>query len=287
LKEKVDLVMWTKNGGLTLSVVMSDIAKVIPNEFVNKRLLVDDNSMDNTREIAHSYGWDVIFNEGKGISDGANTALKHVETDYFISFEQDLLLARNWWSKIPLYLLQPNVAVASGIRFVYYPPVLKKLQEFTAANYRNAEKPGQFFPYVKTLDNTIYKTSVIRQLGGFPKLEVSAGVDHVLAQRIHAAGYNWKVDYDVQSLHLRAGLKDELSHNYWYGTCADALESALFEKPAKTRALMQRVIFSPVRGAQIAMKTKSPQALYIYPLLRFAFLRGVLKSRKKAVKCLT
>jgi hypothetical protein len=161
--------------------------------------------------------------------------------------------------------------------------VLKKLQEFTAENYKNEEKPGQFFPYVKTLDNTIYKTSIIRQLGGFPKLQVSAGVDHVLAQKVHAAGYRWKVDYDVKSVHLRTGLEDELSHNYWYGACADTLESSLFNRPAKTRALILRLIFSPAMGLQIAVKTKAPQALYIYPLLRLAFLRGVLDCRRKTV----
>jgi glycosyltransferase involved in cell wall biosynthesis len=281
VKEKFDLVMWTKNGGETLSLVLARIAQVIPDASVNHRIIVDDHSTDNTREIAKAFGWEVIFNEGKGISDGANTALKHVETECFISFEQDLLLARDWWRKVPPYLSSSNVALASGVRFVYYPPVLKKLQEFTAANYKNEEKEGQFFPYVKTLDNTIYKTSIIRQLGGFPKLPVSAGVDHVLAQRVHSAGYKWKVDYDVKSIHLRTGLKDEIAHNYWYGACADELESSLFKRPAKTRALILRFMFSPVRGLQIAVKTNAPQALYIYPLLRLAFLRGVLDCRRK------
>jgi glycosyltransferase involved in cell wall biosynthesis len=281
LTKKVDLVMWTKNGAGTLGPVLKRIGEVIPADFVNSRLIVDDQSTDETRSIAESLGWEVVFNEGTGISDGANTALKHVEMDCFLSFEQDLLLAPDWWKKIPPYLSDSHVAVASGIRFVYYPPVLKKLQEFTADNYKREEKPGQFFPYVKTLDNTIYKTSIIRQLGGFPKLAVSAGVDHVLAKMVHGAGYRWKVDYDVKSIHLRTGLKDELSHNYWYGACADELESSLFRRPAKTRALMLRVLFSPVRGLQIAVKTRAPQALYIYPLLRLAFLRGVLDGRRK------
>jgi len=39
-------------------------------------------------------------------------------------------------------------------------------------------------PY-PTLDNTMYKTGVIRKLGGFPKLYISGGVDIVLAKRLH------------------------------------------------------------------------------------------------------
>lgn len=281
MRGKVDLTMWAKNGGKTLPLVLSRINKVIPEPSVNRKILVDDRSSDNTRDIARSFGWDVIFNKGKGISDGANTALRHVETEHFISFEQDLLLDPNWWNRVPAFLSNPKVVVASGIRFSYYPHALKKIQEFTAKNYKVEDQEGKFFPYVKTLDNTIYKTSVIRQLGGFPVLSVSVGVDHVLARRIHSAGYRWKVDYDVHSVHLRSGLQDELDHTYWYGGCADVLESSLFKKPAQTRVLVRRFLFSPIRGAQITLKTHAPQALYIYPLLRLAFLRGVLNSRKK------
>jgi glycosyltransferase involved in cell wall biosynthesis len=89
---KVDLVMWTKNGQATLPTVLKQIAKVIPSEFVNKKIISDDGSTDYTVEIAKSFGWSVFSNEGQGISDGANTALKHVESEYFISFEQDLIL---------------------------------------------------------------------------------------------------------------------------------------------------------------------------------------------------
>jgi glycosyltransferase involved in cell wall biosynthesis len=272
--------MWTKNGAQTLPAVLARIAAVIPDTAVNQRLIVDDQSSDNTPQIAQSYGWAVIPNEGKGISDGANIALRHVETDTFISFEQDLLLARGWWQKIPRYLSDSKTAIASGVRFVYYPPVLKKLQEYTAAGYKSHDQEGKFFPYVKTLDNTIYKTDILRRLGGFPKLPFSAGVDHVLAQHVYSAGYRWKVDYDMHSIHLRTGLADELAHNYWYGACSDQLEASLKRRPLKTRRLLQRLLFTPVRGLQIAVKTREPSAVYVYPRLRLAFARGVISSRK-------
>src|SRR3989304_8467464 len=114
---KVDLVMWTKNGSETLPLGLKRISQVIPGNFVNRRIIVDDRSVDDTRKIAESSGWSVTFNEGNGISDGANTALKHVESPYFVSFEQDLLLARDWWEKIPPLLKTSHVAAASGMRF--------------------------------------------------------------------------------------------------------------------------------------------------------------------------
>jgi glycosyltransferase involved in cell wall biosynthesis len=68
---KVDLVMWTKNGAKTLPAVLKRINQVVPEENVNKRLIVDDKSIDCTSEIAKANGWTVIPNEGTGISDGS------------------------------------------------------------------------------------------------------------------------------------------------------------------------------------------------------------------------
>lgn len=152
---KVDLVMWTKNGAETLPFVLKRISEVIPSEFVNKRVIVDDRSTDNTMEIAKSFGWNVTFNEGCGISDGANTALKHVTSEYFISFEQDLLLTRDWWQKVPEHLSNAQVAVASGIRLSNKPTDLRKMQEYEIERMCKGELDS--FLFGKTLDNTIYK----------------------------------------------------------------------------------------------------------------------------------
>ncbi len=281
---KVDLVMWTKNGSRTLPFVLKRINQVIPSASVNNRLLVDDQSTDSSREIAESFGWRVIPNEGNGISNGANTALKQVETEFFVSFEQDLLLARDWWQKLPRYLSDPKVAVASGIRFVNYPLSIKRIEEYSAENYRKSEKEGLYSPYVKTLDNTIYRTDVIRRLGGFPAIPGSVGVDWSMSQRVFLGGYRWKVDYNVVSVHLRHGLKGELAHNYWYGTCSDELERSMFQRNASARRMLLRFLFSPIRGLEIAVKKRAPEAIYIYPLMRLSYLRGVFDGRRRAVR---
>jgi glycosyltransferase involved in cell wall biosynthesis len=77
--------MWTKNGLEPLPLVLERISEVIPDGFVNNRIIVDDRSTDGTREIAKSFGWQIIFIEGKGISDEKNTALKMLNS-YFHKF---------------------------------------------------------------------------------------------------------------------------------------------------------------------------------------------------------
>jgi glycosyltransferase involved in cell wall biosynthesis len=293
LIDKVDLVMWTKNGAATLPLVLKRISEVIPSEFVNKRTIVDDQSTDDTRAIAKSFGWNVVFNEGRGISDGANTALKHVTSEFFISFEQDLLLAYDWWEKIPPYLENPRIAVASGMRFADKPIGVRRLQQYVAKKYRGEAELESWlrarqmaaFTLGKTLDNTVYKTKIVKAVGGFPKMQVNAGVDTILAYKIRQAGYQWLVDYNVQSTHLRRGLKQELHHQYWYGTQLYEIwrrtEAEIKQRPPVTKLnVMSRFAMSPFTGVFMAIVTKEPTIVYIHPLIRFYYLKGLLESKK-------
>jgi len=297
LIESVDLVMWTKNGSQTLPRVLKRISEVIPEEFVGNRIIVDDRSTDNTREIAVSFGWQVIFNEGSGISDGANTALKQVTSEHFISCEQDLLLARDWWHKIPPLLENAKVAAASGMRFADKPRGIKKLQQYVAKKYRGESNLASWlrsrqmaaFTLGKTLDNTIYITGVIKALGGFPKMPVNAGVDTILAYKLNLAGYRWRVDYNVQSVHLRKGLRQELRHQYWYGTQLYAIwrriETETSHSPPVTKfGIIYRLFTSPFTGLFVAVKTREPTIVYIHPLVRFYYMKGLLEASKFAKK---
>jgi glycosyltransferase involved in cell wall biosynthesis len=288
---QVDLVMWTKNGSKTLPVVLRRINKVIPEKVVGRRLIIDDKSTDETREIAKSFDWSVIFNEGTGISDGANTALNHVNSEYFASFEQDLLLARDWWEKVSPSLSSPKVAVTSGVRISSYPPSLIKLQEYTIERYMRKELPAYLkgretsaFFLAKTLDNTIYTTEVIRGIGGFPRLSVAVGVDHALAHRVHAKGYEWKVNYTAKSTHLRRGIRDELKHRYWYGTCLDGIEQTIFRRSANIHGNILQFLVSPVMSLHVVVTKCNPQALCLYPLMRFCTLKGIFDSRREHEK---
>jgi len=285
--------MWTKNGAATLPSVLKRIEEVIPEEFVNSRVIVDDHSSDNTRESGLSSGWEVIFNEGTGISDGANTALKKVSSNYFISFEQDLLLAKDWWLKIPPLLENPHVGAASGMRFADKPRGVRQLQQYVAKKYRGEAflsswlRPRQMaaFTLGKTLDNTIYSTKLLRSIGGFPKIRVNAGVDTTLAYRIQQAGYYWIVDYNVQSIHMRKGLHQELEHQYWYATQLPEIwgriEKETNKPPPITRfSIMSRFFTSPFTGVFVAYKMREATIAYVHPLIRFYYLKGYLESGK-------
>src|SRR3972149_1512678 len=112
-EDKVDVVMWTKNGEFFLPTVLQRIDEGIPSESVSNKIMIDDHSTDGTAKIATSHNWKVYPNPEGGVSSGANEALRRVRSRRFISVEQDLVLAKDWWEKIPSMLEGGKVVAAS------------------------------------------------------------------------------------------------------------------------------------------------------------------------------
>jgi glycosyltransferase involved in cell wall biosynthesis len=276
---KVDLVMWTFNGEKTLAKVLSRINSVIPKEVVNRKLIIDDGSKDQTIVIAKKLGWCILKNEGKGISDGANTALKHVETEYFCSFEQDVYLSSDWWRKVsPLILNKPGVAAASGLRFLPENNFC-----FSIEPYQLTRKDIDFYGgFGKTLDNTIWNTTMLKSVGEFPKVTF-AGIDTFVFHLFESKGYKWEVNYDVKSLHLHCdGLLKESKRYYFYGSSLPQVYSRLktlklYENENAT-ALLLRFVKSPVSSLRMALKMHDSRLLLSYPIVRLFWLLGYIRG---------
>jgi len=269
--------MWTFNGEKTLPLVLSRINEIIPKQVVNQRLIVDDGSKDNTALIARKHGWNVIKNEGKGISDAANAALKKVQTSYFCSFEQDVLLSSDWWNKISALILnKEGVGAACGLRFLP-----KNNFCYSVERYQLTRKDIDFYGgYGKTLDNTIWNTEALRSIGGFPKVNF-AGIDTYVFHLLDSKGYKWLVDYNVQSLHLHhGGFLDEFKHYYFYGSSLPQIYSrlksrGLYEKE-NLSALLLRFAKSPISSLKMALRMHDSRIMLSYPVIRLCWLLGYI-----------
>jgi glycosyltransferase involved in cell wall biosynthesis len=275
LIKKVDLVMWAKNGATMLTKVLERIDEVIPREVIGKKVFVDDSSVDNSSSIAKNFGWLVFTNEKGGIGAGANLALRQVTNEHFISLEQDVVLAGDWWEKIPKYLMEKDVAVAQGWRISDH-SVIGKIDEYSMERFRGS---------LCSIDNTIYKTKIIKALGGFPEHLRYTGVDAHIHQSVLNAGFKWVTDCTILSVHLRkGGLREQIKRYYLYGIDMPILaKEELFIGAGATSGLRRSAsiaLFSPFRGLEIAIKKRCPQAVYYYPFIRFSHLKGALKKAK-------
>ena len=294
---KTDLAMWTYNGSRTLNMVLRRINQVIPKESVGQRLIVDDGSTDDTVLIAESCGWQVIRNEGRGVGDGANTALKHVETPFFCSFEQDLLLAPNWWNIISKHIDEEGVAAVSGVRLPNKPPGVRKLNQYIMEKYQYVlDHPSSFTPayfqeartYGHSLDNTMYNTETLREIGGFPSglPYFGIGTDTALLGNLWDNNLKWLTFYNVRSEHLRQGLRQEISHNLWYTSARayPAVNRKLYSTKVSLSSIIPSLMASPFRALKITFKMREPSVIYVYPIMRFTLFRGICKGFQDRAK---
>ena len=261
VNSKVDLVMWAKNGERFLPFVLKRICQVIPDESVNQKIFVDDHSTDRSREIAREFNWIVYPNLKGGIPNGANEALRHVTSEFFVSIEQDLILARDWWERIPPYMADSKVAVAQGLRFSTN-PTLRKFEEYVLSR----KEPDWFH----SIDNNIFRTEVIRQLGGFPS-EHPAYVDSALRRKIvDETPYKWIVDKTVVSNHIRESIDNYIEHERLLHARYHSSEGSFLK-------LLRLFATSPARGLIIAFKKREPSLLWIYTRSRWVILEAYLE----------
>ena len=259
--QKIDLVTWTLNSAKTLPFTLTSIEKAIPRKHVNQKFMVDGHSTDETTNIGKMFGWNVVDAKRVGIPYQANQALEMVETEFFASFEHDVILNPNWLPAMLKHLRSdPQVAVAQGVR-VATNFVLKSIEEVSLE--RNIR--------YSSLDNTLYRTDVIRCINGFdPRYPISC--DRDLQSRVWKAGYKWIVDKTVVSDHLRGSVWQNAEHIYNLSKFAEYTDNPSLSE------VLPRFLFSPFRGAEITIKKDCPQAFVVYPYLRFALLKTALKA---------
>lgn len=262
LAMKVDLVMWSKHG--PRESVLKRISDVIPEQNVNQRFLVVDSLSDIKDTSYTKYQWTLLLNDGKAISGASNTALRRVKTEFFVSFEDDILLAENWWRKIPPHMDDPRVVTAQGIRVATH-PTLRRLAEYAYRNNRKA--------LGGSVDNNLFRTTLLRELGGFSKKD-PLFVDYTLCQAVSGSAYKWIVDETVVSYHIRTSVSQAIRHGY-----QQEMLSTSKRENTSFRSVFRSAITSPFSGINIAVKTRCPQIVVVYPRLRFASLKTFLHKR--------
>jgi glycosyltransferase involved in cell wall biosynthesis len=245
--------MWTHNSERNLHKVLKRIEEVIPERAINRKIITDDHSTDKTRKIADELDWEVHSNKGKGLKDNVATAVNLVSSPYFCSFEHDIMLVSNWWTKMSKHIKDPTVAVAQGVRS-------STNQSFRVIdNFYNNRKDVSH----ESLDNNLVKTDIVRQLGynevGTPP-------------KLKKDNLKWIVDQNVVSGHIRDSMWDNARHDYTM--------SSVF--PSSWKKNLEILLKSPARSAHLAYRSNSPTVLVAYPVDRLGIFVASLKSKRRS-----
>ena len=254
---KIDLIMWTYNSAKLLPTVLQRINEVIPAEYINKKIISDDHSTDETAKIARELGWEVHVNMGRGLQDNKQNALSLVSTPIFACFEHDVLLSRRWWRRASETMIDPHVGVAQGIRLSTEP----RLRKLDAYEYtRRSEK--------RSVDNNLCRTETVLKFG----FDESGSPG-----RMARDGYRWVVMCDVVSDHItRANLAETVQHD---------MRIHMLSLPSYTRSekvgCFKILVHSPIRALDVVRRTRTYSMLIFYPIDRLAiFLAYFTRDRK-------
>ena len=252
--------MWTYNSERTLDRCLEEslrsIDRAIPASRVCHRIMVDGGSRDNTVDLGIQHGWEV-FRSDRGIWRQANYALDRVDSEFYASFEHDILLSENWLPRVEEAIGRNNVAVAQGIRLFIGSGTLAAMDRW------NYEHHTISAPYA-SLDNNLCKTEVIRKAGGYVAPCGPAGTDSLLIEAVHRQGYEWVIDERCVSGHMRPGISS-YSRHILGGQQRSMME---YEREYGPRPIA-RLLFSPIRGAEMAARYHAFTAFAGYPLYRF------------------
>jgi glycosyltransferase involved in cell wall biosynthesis len=273
--------MWTKNGEKFLPKVLERIEEVIPLERVKQKILIDDNSTDETSRIAKDFNWTVYKNPAGGIASGVEEALRHVECKYFISIEQDVLLAKNWWEKVPPFMNEKDVACAQGIR-VSINPTLRLLEEYAIKERRITNV---------SIDNNIFKTDIVKALGKIPRGCPVCVDSAIMKQMIWKTPYKWVTIPQVVSLHLsRDSVWNYVQHYRRISRmCKKTIYCSVggigFSKTLNSGFWHGIRIFitSPFRGLELAVRKKHVHVAWAYPMIRLYNIPESIREWKKVI----
>jgi GT2 family glycosyltransferase len=218
---KLAFVILTKNSGRTLEKCLEAIAR-LKGEFEPEVIIVDGGSTDNTLNIVEKYREElnirVLYDDGKGLGYARDIGWRASDADYIVMLDSDVIVNRDFLRRAVELLQRDGKLGAASAKLR---PIsldkgwLGRFQEKNLAIYlHHLDPPYPAEAVALHTACTVFKRSVLEEIGGFDAYFNLAKEDSDISYRIRKAGY--KLSYlNVYALHLeRARI---LKLNFRYG----------------------------------------------------------------------
>jgi len=184
-------------------------------------IVVDDGSIDNTAEIAHSFGAvKYLRQENAGPAAARNHGARLARGQYLAFTDSDCIPHEDWISRLMAGFAQAEVGVVAGSYGIANPQNWLSRCIHAEIIWRHQhlmpDFPNSFGSY-----NFCVKKEVFEGVGGFNTVYRNAsGEDNDLSYKIIAAG--WRIYFDRKALvdhyhtaHVVKYLKEQYRHGFW------------------------------------------------------------------------
>jgi len=196
--EKIDVVMLTRNSERPfLDMCLKSIYANIP---VGRLIAVDGYSTDNSIQILKSYPR-VSLVQMEGTRGAARErGMEEVETEWFAFVDSDVVLCRNWYTKIKLHLTEKTGAVW-GVAIPVAPSDLKRCTAMSRFYRRTLEDTMLIEGNRRgMLHDTLIRTELVKGMGIPGHLHVWE--DHYIKQHVTSKGFAWIATRDACCHHF-------------------------------------------------------------------------------------
>jgi len=274
---KLAFVILTKNSGRTLEKCLEVIAR-LKGEFEPEVIIVDGGSTDNTLNIVEKYREElnirVLYDDGKGLGYARDIGWRASDADYIVMLDSDVIVNRDFLRRA-VELLQRDGklgAVSAKLRPISLDKGwLGRFQEKNLAIYlHHLDPPYPAEAVALHTACTVFKRSVLEEIGGFDAYFNLAKEDSDISYRIRKAGY--KLSYlNVYALHLERARILKLNFRYGRSFILISRKHPDMENFLKLRNIvLMTCIFIPVLQPM----------LYLYYLSRYIKVPHLTLSEK-------
>lgn len=258
----IDVVIPTRNSGKTLRYCLEGVKRGIN---VNRIIIVDNYSQDETLSIAKEYDCLVIQSEA-GLGYRRQLGIEHVETDFFAFVDSDIILAPDW-QKIMQGYMKPDVGAVEGNNLPVYPPALKKYILKTLVNHPLVEEVKfgergntsnvlirkEAIAGIKIPSNLLLRKKLCDRIVYTSPQSFCPFEDYFITQYILNRGWRW-IRVPVFPLHLKPN----------FAKNAQWVESGKRIIGVGIAGIFKRMIYLVFHGIEYGLKMRSMDIAFIH-----------------------
>jgi GT2 family glycosyltransferase len=182
-------------------------------------LIIDDGSTDDSAGVASRYPVRIIRHEkNKGLAAARNTALSHARCDLLAAFDVDAVAEPTWLEFLLENLANPAVAGAGGRLIENFHDSPPDLWRSLQLSQDLGETPIEIVsPMPKRLGGfgTLFRTSVLRQVGGYDEQFRTNYEDVDLCVRVLRAGHTLRFEPRSVMRHMRRDSARSVLRTSW------------------------------------------------------------------------